>query len=280
MGFLQKVFGRNKSAETIDSLASAEAALSKLNAERDAARSVIASASERRRQLLLADAADESILEIDHEADAARLTVERCDLHEPDVLNRIRELQGAARRELLARLEADLDRATSALDASISETIVAFRKYQNAITAIASSNFSTSSYPTLPSINDAILLNPALIENWRRERERLADAKYAAANPRPVVVAPTPAPVVKMKPAPVVAVASPTQKKRVPIKLTGPIEKGMVRVECTMNLVDFHETQCFIGDQFDITREEANFVLQGRAFKFVAGEEKIEEAAQ
>lgn len=68
--------------------------------------------------------------------------------------------------------------------------------------------------------------------------------------------------------------------KRAPKRLSGPVPFGYQRVECQMNNVDFQETMCVIGDQFDVMKETADYVLRGSAFTLIAVPENIEDAAQ
>ena len=66
-----------------DDIAAIEAPIRRLQADRKAAEDKLDGAAARRRELLLADAADESIAELDRELAAAQLTLERLKLAEP-----------------------------------------------------------------------------------------------------------------------------------------------------------------------------------------------------
>ena len=127
-------------------------------------------------------------------------------------------------------------------------------------------------------ITSAVLASLPTLEIWRRERERIADRKAALASGRPVDPVRAPRKVVPLAPK----VASPSGAsmfiKRAPKRLSGPVPFGYQRVECQLNNVDFQETLCVTGDQFDVMKEVADYVLRGAAFTLVAVPENVDEA--
>lgn len=88
-------------------VAEAEAALVKLNAERDAANETAKAATRRRADLLLVDGSESKIVEAEAATDAARLTIERLDAAEPLLLQRLAELRDVVRTKLRAKLIAE-----------------------------------------------------------------------------------------------------------------------------------------------------------------------------
>jgi hypothetical protein len=113
-----------------DKVAAARKALDRLAKERAVAREAIAQVQEKRQGLLLSDAAADDIVALDRETAEHRLTLERLDAVEPELLGRLHDVLDAARRELLATLRA---RYADAAGEYLGQARIAFEKFQAAL---------------------------------------------------------------------------------------------------------------------------------------------------
>ncbi len=211
------------------------------------------------------------------------IVIDRCDAVEPMLLARLRDLQSAERKALLATLENNISATEKALDAALAKAIDAFEDYTESLRQLDVMGFTGAiSLASAPRVGEGVLAERMALERWRQQREFLSDAAAAAVMPF-VPPAPAPPKVVPLKRREIEtgdprAVARPTP--RAPRKLPGPIERGTVRIEAVMANADFAGMQSVVGDQHDISREEADYILRGSAFKFVASAEIVEDAAQ
>jgi hypothetical protein len=74
-----------------------EAALSRLHSERAAALTRLDGLSDMRREALKKDATDKEVLALDAQADSARIVLEKLDIAEPELIDRLQAARGAAR---------------------------------------------------------------------------------------------------------------------------------------------------------------------------------------
>lgn len=287
MSFFAKFLGDG--AKTPEALATVEqvgAALDLIARERQIAADNRRDLLQRRIEALANDATDKAIAAIDAQIDALALVEDRLEILQPRLLRRLDELQSASRRETLATLEREYQNVVRDLDSAMQGVLEPFARLQAITHQMDSCGFSSEARGFVvppPTVGAGVLCDPVTLENWRRARENNADMRARAANPVP---APTPAPskVIPIRRA--IDHGNPTRdpapmsNRRAPRRLTGPIDKGMVRIEATMNNADFGGMQSVIGDQHDVTREEADYILRGVAFRFVASEETLDEAAQ
>jgi hypothetical protein len=279
-----KLFGgAKKTPEELATLPEAGAALEALRQERADVRTALEVLPQKRRAALLADESDKQIQALDAEHDRLLLMQERVDAVEPRILARIGELQGEQRRELFASMVGVFRKKESALDAALGVAVDALDDYLNMVRQFDAASFSAEARNIVirpPFIGvDGVVASKSLLENWRRERERVADRQAALASGRPIDPVRAPRKVVPIAPK-VAPPPAPNSIKRAPKRLSGPVPFGYQRVECQMNNVSFEEQMCVIGDQFDVMKEVADHVLKGAAFILVAIPESIEEAAQ
>lgn len=282
--FSRLLGGQAQRPEDLDTIQAVAGALDALAAEREAAKGNRQELIERRHAALAADESDAAIKKMDSAIDAVELTLDRLESVEPRLHARLDVLQTAGRRETLGVMRAEYDKIVRDLDAAMQTVIApmeAFREITSQLDRAGFSNEARGFIVPAPLYGDGILVSPTSLENWRRDRERLSDvsAKIAMGVSVSRPIAPEPPKVVPIRPpAPAPAPAS---HKKEPLRLAGPIAFGMTRIQCQSNGVDYNGRQCVVGDTFDVTREEASYLLQGTAFRFVAGEEiPTSEAAQ
>lgn len=103
MGLISDLIGRRGEREA-RTIADVEAAISRLNGERELARGKLAAALQERERLLLVDGSEKRIGALEAECDAVRLTLERCERAEPLLLVELTELRSAAKQKLWAEL--------------------------------------------------------------------------------------------------------------------------------------------------------------------------------
>ncbi len=139
---LTKIFGAKKdaSADALATISDVQAALARLDRERHAAKATIADAALRRRELLLT-ASDQEIEVIDRGADAGRLALERLEILEPQLLERLASLQSDARRALLAEFEGAYEIKAAALDKAMGALLTVFEDYQEILRQISAAGF-------------------------------------------------------------------------------------------------------------------------------------------
>jgi hypothetical protein len=296
MGLIQTIFGKGdaKKADALETIADVSTALDLLNQERETARVIVAEAATKRREMLLVVDSDKKIAELEAAADAARLMLERLDAAEEALHARIFELQSAERRALFASMVDVFREKESALDTALAAAVDAQADYREIVRQFDAASFSAEARNVIispPLYHDGVLASGPTLENWRRERERVADLRAANESRKvhqssqasapykaskfipPFSVAPKPIPR-KIAPAP-----APMSVKRAPKHLSGPVPFGYQRVECQMNNVSFENQICVIGDQFDVMKEAADIILKGSAFILIAIPESIDEAA-
>ena len=97
MGFLGDILGKKK--PTVEG---AEAALSRLSAERQSAQSDIKALTEQRRALLIVDGSDGEIARIDNDIAAAELRLERLEEVEPKLLADLGQARDRRRQGVIA----------------------------------------------------------------------------------------------------------------------------------------------------------------------------------
>jgi hypothetical protein len=95
---IMKTLRGDREADAPETVEGVEAALAKIAAERADAKATIASASDKRRQMLRADASDADVAAFDQSIDAQRLKLERLEIIEDDLLARLDAARSDRRR--------------------------------------------------------------------------------------------------------------------------------------------------------------------------------------
>jgi hypothetical protein len=183
---------RGKAPPIGDQMAAVNAAMARLRQEREATEAGISAAAERRREILLEDASDDAIAELDRGADRLHLQLERIDAIEPELLARLQDLQNAARRQEWQSLVHQHDQATRDYLAAFDLFLDRYRQVLGIWERAAAKGFDERlhRFVTPTHIVDADIL-------YRLERDfaRVAGIAPTTVAPvaQPVAVAPKPA---------------------------------------------------------------------------------------
>ncbi|RNJ50287.1 hypothetical protein [Methylocystis hirsuta] len=150
-------------------IAELEASLDKLRAERASVQATVENHGQRRVDMLLSDADDGDIVKLDSAAELARIRLERLELAEVELTERIARLRNAAERERRAgeyeRAAGQIETAAKALEGPISALAAAFAELIKSIPAETgidkppTANFSGRRLATADDIGRAILAN-------------------------------------------------------------------------------------------------------------------------
>lgn len=287
MSLFKKLFGADDAKpEMLDNIEAVANALDLIARERAIAADTRRDLIQKRHEALAADATDKQIAAIDSEIDRLALLEDRFDALAPRLHKRLGELQSDARRETLGVLKQEYDSAVLALDAAVAAVLGPLDRFTTLLAQLDAAGFSAEARGFVtppPMLNGGIVASHGLLESWRRERERVADAIAAASRP---YVAP-PAPVTNVVPLRPVEPPAPSlmYRQQQPVKISEPVAPGFTRVEAIRNDVDGGELgagRMFVrGDQIDLPAAEAARVLRGSAFKYISGaHEGIEGAAE
>lgn len=224
IGELLGSLGGKKSARTIESV---EVALSRLTAERAAARESIARAMADRDALLLVDGSDAKISEADAIADRFRLVLERCDAIEPKLLAELTALRTEAKqarwRTLRSRYDAAAIEHASAMRSAVETAAVMLNINDEARSAGFEHETQASFIPPARMVSTEALNQFEISIERARELARPAPPPAPVAPPPKVVAVPKQA----VKPAPVAVAPKPPPK---PFTPPVPDEHGNVKI--------------------------------------------------
>ncbi len=300
MGILQTIFGSKKgaSADWLATISDVEAALARLDRERHAAKAMIADAASKRRELLLT-ATDQEIDAIDRGADAGRLTLERLEILEPQLLERLASLQSDARRALLAEFEGAYEIRAAALDKAMGALLTVFEDYQALVGQISAAGFEIelrSFVTATPLLNGGLAVTPETVELFRRARETLADRRAAAETRRaappatpaqarykspPFIVHPlTPRPKIEHRVSEAPLPEYRPSPRRAPIKAEGKTPFGFMKITVLRHGFEIEGKPRVIGDEIVLPNAEADKWLRTGGCEVVERGEIGSEAAE
>jgi hypothetical protein len=181
MGLITEILSFVRGGGETDTMIGCETALSRLQAEREAATAALEAGGARRKALLLEDASDKKIKALEAESDGHHLTLERLELIEDDLISRMHVLRSGVRQEQLKKLLKRHFAATTAY-------IAAHRSAARAVTAVTSivdearaAGFEREFVAYNPPIPR--MLDLAQIAVYESEIERIADAHAGRAAP-------------------------------------------------------------------------------------------------
>jgi hypothetical protein len=189
MGIISDLLNFKPGGKRGATVADVEKSLARLAVGREAAQASISTILNQRRDALLADASDDAIAKLDAEADGHRLSLERFDLAEPELLAQLQNLRSAARRARWAELQRrrmDADRSYAvALRAAVDAFESLIRVSDDALNEGYASELGHS-FATPPRIIDRVLCDA-----FEAEAERLREAVAGivpVANPAPAII--------------------------------------------------------------------------------------------
>jgi hypothetical protein len=267
---------RGKAAPISDQIAAVNAAMARLRQEREAAEAGISAAAERRREILLEDASDDAIAELDREADRLHLQLERIDAVEPELLARLQDLQNAARRQQWQSLVYHHDEAMKAYLAAFG---VLTERYADALAVWARAaaqgfNERLHRFVQLPAPHVVI---PDVLYRLEREFGRVTGLS-APVSPAAVpalaqpAVAATPAAVANGHAPHATANGTvppaPPAKKRAPRRPPAEAAAGEVAVYILRPGIELQGCQASIGDRFNLPSAEARRLVEQGAADF------------
>jgi hypothetical protein len=260
MGLISDILGglRANGKPVKRTVAEVEKALSKLAAERTAAREAVTKAMRKRDELLLIDDTDKKIDELDAAADRCRLTLERCEKAEPLLLGELAALRTEAKqarwRDLRSRYETASRDYTNVLREAVAK--------QGAMLALndlaRSEGFETEVIATFtPPMR--ILTADGLNEfELALDRQRDAEEAMRAAPPAPVAAMPAKAPTKVAPKAP----PSPAPTARPGERIIQPGGEGLQRLVVVRSGIEIDDVQYGAGDIIALPHDKAQRLLR------------------
>jgi hypothetical protein len=251
--------------------ASLEAALLQLGRDRDEARAKIEALQKQRHQALLDDASDADLDKLERQLDRALTRLEKLNLAEPPLLEKLTGARSAARQR---RWHTLLEEYHTAAGEFISAARVATQKHNALVGAILQARCegfeaeASAMMPATPNLNGHALLAPDLLDIFERSiaprstPPRRAAPPPAPKAPRPLLPGERPEGSLQ-HPIPEQNVgALPFTAKRTPDDLS-PLEPGQVRVMALTNGWSPAENrpQTHAGQKLVMTAAEARIAL-------------------
>ena len=173
-------------------IAALEESLAKLRGEHKSVQAIVESHGQKRAEMLLSDAADADIVRLDAEADLARIRLERLELAELELTDRLERARDKDARERVAseheRAAAAIEEKAKAFEGPINALAVAFAELVKSIpeeTFLRKySDHHTMAQPASPEdVARAILANAIYVaepEIFETQNQRSAFAAYGA----------------------------------------------------------------------------------------------------
>ena len=169
---------RQPAATTVGRIAEIEAALGRLQREREAASQAIATASERRRELLLRDAPDGEVEKLERDTDRRHRDLERLELLETDLLRQLSDKRDVARSaEWNGRFAELCDSSTSHLEAA-RHALLRLAQLVQRIDQARAAGFEAEAHAFVGLAPQ--MLAADLLDSFEAELERLRDRHSAA----------------------------------------------------------------------------------------------------
>ena len=120
-------------------IAELEASLARLRAEHKSVQTIVENHGQKRAEMLLSDVADADIVKLDADADLARIRLERLELAELELTDRLERTRDKSERERLAseheRAAAAIEEKAKALEGPINALATAFGELVRSIPA-------------------------------------------------------------------------------------------------------------------------------------------------
>jgi len=238
----------------------AEAALARLADERTAAVAALASASARRRELLLADGTDESISALEADNDRHHRVLERLELIEGELLAALQQARVGARRAAWQAIHNEWNASVPEFCAAMREATRQFNRLLALRTRANNEGFASEAAATLEP-PPWVLTDPTLIDNFEVVAERRAEGAPA--------LAPAPAPPVaarRVLPAPAPPPGPVRAKRTHP---PAPVEGGVEVVVLRAGFEAADGTSCDAGEKITLPAEIARRAAEKGAVDYV-----------
>jgi hypothetical protein len=179
LGLISEIMGslrapRRGNAGTGDRIAAVEAALGRLNHEREAASAKLNRNADRRTELLTIDDSDAEIAAVEADTDRRHRDLERLEAVEASLLAELAELRTGARAAEWRRLEAALLMAADAYLVAGRHACTALARYTGTVDEARAAGFEANAHPY---IGPPTLIDGALFDAWESRRENLRSGK-------------------------------------------------------------------------------------------------------
>jgi hypothetical protein len=249
-------------------VADAEAALQRLAAKREAARQSIAALMKQREQALRIDGSDKKVAELDATADHHRLTIERLELLEPELVGELQARRTEQKRQRWRELRARHSEAALAYAAALREAL----KKLDAMLAVESEarGQGFESEATAAFAPPARIVGADAVAEFEIAVDRQRDAQVAMespSTPAPPAFAKVTALAAKApaKPAPALKAVPPAPKlpPRAPIVETA--GEGETAVVIIRSGLEAKGQRWIAGDQIALSSAEAEAMLRSGA---------------
>jgi hypothetical protein len=172
MGLIQAIFGRATKtidASTLETVEEVQDALTRVKQQRQEQAAKISAATVRRSELLLLDDTDADIAALECDTEKAQLAIERLELMERELLQRLLALQDAKRRALWANL---IERHNAATDDFIAKYEAALLAKKVMIWIVEDARRHGFIYEAKSLTEPLHLLTEEALENFRFYREK------------------------------------------------------------------------------------------------------------
>lgn len=215
--------------------ASLEAALVQLGRDREEARARLDTLSQERHQALLDDANDAALDKIEREIDRATVRLEKLNIAEQPLRERLATAQGAARKKAIDAAVDSLVTAYQAIRAPLFAADAAQLELRRAREA-AGVAVGEAALARLPIFCFNGLLGSGGVATWIAENDRIVESVIAArtpGTPKPAASAIQVTRKAPIRPAPTRIAPAPKQVRHEPAAADdlAPLERGQVRVK-------------------------------------------------
>ena len=270
MGIVSDLLGLIRAQDPTTTVVDIQTALDALGDERENAHTRLAALAEKRRAALMSDADASAIAKFDHEADAARLLVERLDLLEPELISKLQHARGDARRQEWKERYRLYHESALAYATALRAAVAALDRLVETSDSARAAGFEAEWRSCF--VSPPLLLSKDNVEQFLVNQERTNDAELARQQGRNILpmVAP-PAPQKRPLPAPAKPAEPAPRPQRTPIRQTAGPDEILIRIirpgyELPAGL------QCGIGDVVALPEDLARRVVENGAADLEIGE--------
>lgn len=284
MSIFPKIFGSNKAPSGLESVGEVNSALARLRGQREANAARHNEMLQARRGLIETDAPDAKIVAVDRELESLSIEEEKLDALEPRLLERLSQMQSHERRVLLETLEASIREKEGVLDSALGSTVEALQDFlavSQQFDALGFSGEARSMFAAPPLLAGGILAGAEALENYRREKDRIAAMRGRLASGAPLRTAhpslPTVSPAIaaanraarKPAPRPTVSTEYRPQPTRAPVKIAESPSFGFTKIVLIRGGVELDGKVSVAGDEAIVAVDRANELMRSGAADLV-----------